>query len=211
MNEKKPISALVLDFGGVISRPWDPSAAGTRLQALQRRYEDFYEIYSRHRGAYDQGRMDAEAYWRAVLGHYGIEATAGEIPFLVEEDIRSWVQPNPQMRAFVEERHDAFSKRAILSNMNVEVLAFVRRQYDWLDLFDERIYSCEVGCVKPGREIFDLCVSRLGLAPETCLFVDDAQCNTEAARAAGLSSIHYRDHDRFLAEFEREYRPVADR
>lgn len=209
MGERQEVSALVLDFGGVISRPWNPSAAGTRLAEFCRRYPDFFDVYTRHRGPYNEGRISADAYWGAVLGHYGLALQPGETAVLVEEDLRSWVQPNPEMRDFVAAQRCAFSKMAILSNMNIEILEYVRRSFDWLSVFDEQIYSFEAGVIKPDRAIFDLCVERVGVPARSCLFVDDVDENVQAARKAGMQALQYTDHAKFVRAFTSGYRPVA--
>ena len=40
-------------------------------------------------------------------------------------------------------------KTAILSNMPFDLLAELRRKFDWLDEFDVQIWSCELGVIKP--------------------------------------------------------------
>lgn len=40
-------------------------------------------------------------------------------------------------------------------------------------LFDVELFSCEVGMVKPEHQIYELCLARLGLGADECLFVGD--------------------------------------
>jgi putative hydrolase of the HAD superfamily len=46
---------------------------------------------------------------------------------------------------------------------------------------------------KPDPEIYRLTCSRLGVAPERCLFIDDLLCNVEAAGALGMQTIQCLD------------------
>ena len=39
--------------------------------------------------------------------------------------------------------------------------------------FDDAVFSCDVGFVKPGREIYELALSRLGAKPEEAVFIGD--------------------------------------
>jgi putative hydrolase of the HAD superfamily len=57
---------------------------------------------------------------------------------------------------------------------------------------------------KPDAEIYLLTLERLGgdVAPEECLFVDDVDVNCEAARALGMSAVHFVDSDQAIREME---------
>jgi FMN phosphatase YigB (HAD superfamily) len=47
---------------------------------------------------------------------------------------------------------------------------------------------------KPDPAIYAIAAERLGLEPAACVFIDDLDRNVEAARAAGMSAVHYRVH-----------------
>ncbi|HSV91774.1 MAG TPA: HAD family hydrolase [Desulfobacterales bacterium] len=56
--------------------------------------------------------------------------------------------------------------------------------------FEKVVVSCEVGCEKPDRRIFDLATSAAGVAPEECLYVgDNYYVDTVGARASGMTSV----------------------
>jgi putative hydrolase of the HAD superfamily len=57
-----------------------------------------------------------------------------------------------------------------------------------------------VGMRKPDAEIYELTLERLGLPAAACLFVDDTEVNCEAARALGMSAVHFRDTEQALAQ-----------
>ena len=59
----------------------------------------------------------------------------------------------------------------------------------WLDaLFDVLVFSGDVGVAKPDAEIYRLTVTRLGLQPGECVFVDDLAVNMRGAVAPGWSA-----------------------
>ena len=62
--------------------------------------------------------------------------------------------------------------------------------------------SAEVGLHKPEPEIYRLAAERLGVAPESCLFVDDLRENCEGAEAVGMTAIRHKDPDQTLARLE---------
>ncbi|MEU8465031.1 HAD family phosphatase [Streptomyces sp. NPDC029003] len=59
------------------------------------------------------------------------------------------------------------------------------------DLADHVVSSALVGVAKPDREIYEIAAKRAGADPGRCLFVDDQRENVEAARALGMTGVHY--------------------
>ena len=62
--------------------------------------------------------------------------------------------------------------------------------------------SAFVGTRKPEPEIYALTLARLGLPAEACAFVNDLEVNVEAARAAGMQGVVFRDTGQTIAELE---------
>lgn len=70
------------------------------------------------------------------------------------------------------------------------------RHFGLLDLVDEIVDSTVAGIEKPAREIYDLAVDRLGVAPAQCCFVGDGPLNDVAgAQRAGITTTVL--YDRF--------------
>jgi epoxide hydrolase-like predicted phosphatase len=61
------------------------------------------------------------------------------------------------------------------------------------ELFDAWVISGEVGMRKPEERIFLLAAQKLGLAPDSCVFIDDIQANIDAATALGMAGVLHRD------------------
>jgi len=64
---------------------------------------------------------------------------------------------------------------------------------DWpfLEKFDGVIVSGLERLVKPDPRIFRLFCERYGLAPESCVFIDDSEINVIAARKFGMEAIQF--------------------
>jgi putative hydrolase of the HAD superfamily len=78
-------------------------------------------------------------------------------------------------------------RTAILSNIPHDLLAEVRK-FSWLDEFQVKIWSCELGMVKPDLRIYRACLDALGCCAEQTLFFDDRANNVEAARGLGMEA-----------------------
>jgi len=53
--------------------------------------------------------------------------------------------------------------------------------------------SCETGARKPDRAAYEVVLSRLGVAPDACLFVDDREANCAGARVVGMDAVRFVD------------------
>jgi putative hydrolase of the HAD superfamily len=79
-------------------------------------------------------------------------------------------------------------------------------------LFDSAVFSCEAGCVKPERRIYDLSMRELGAGPGECLFVGDGGSEElRGAREAGLVTVMITGHiSQMIPEKIAERRQYAD-
>lgn len=56
--------------------------------------------------------------------------------------------------------------------------------------FNDAIFSCNVGLLKPDKQIYELAMQRLHVSPEQCLFVGDGGSNELCgAKAAGMGTV----------------------
>lgn len=88
----------------------------------------------------------------------------------------------------VAELKQAGYKLYVLSNMSREFIDFLRRLPVYKQ-FDGEVVSCEVGFIKPEREIYEILLSRYGLSAAESLFIDDRQANLDGAKNAGIEGF----------------------
>ena len=60
---------------------------------------------------------------------------------------------------------------------------------DLIDLFDAIVDGNDVSTAKPDPEVFLIAAQKLGVLPEDCIVIEDAQAGIEAANKAGMVSI----------------------
>jgi len=68
------------------------------------------------------------------------------------------------------------------------------------ELFDVIVISGEVGIRKPDPAIFSLASRRIGVAPQSCVFIDDLDKNVEVAEASGMAGILHRRADETIPQ-----------
>ena len=203
--EKIRIRALILDYGGVISKSQNIDNVNSFLKILKQDDNDFRNVYISKRKNYDNGQLSDEEYWFSIVQHYDLEKNDSKVTKLIQEDIKSWNQINDSMMQFIKESRRNIHKLAIVSNMTRDTLSFMRKHFEWLELFDELIFSCDIGNNKPERRIYIFCLNRIEVPPQECLFVDDSVENVHGAMESGMKVIHFKSFFQFWQELEKNF------
>jgi putative hydrolase of the HAD superfamily len=155
---------------------------------------------------------DGEAVLEMMLGPYAEDTDhpwhqieRGEIPLseygtwvVAEAKARNLTLPGNIMRDMIP--HEAMVERAaqlreegyrvaVLTNNAKEAGDHWRAIVPVDELFDLVIDSSHVGMRKPNPAIYTHTAELLGVAPERCVFLDDAAGNVAGAEAAGMRAI----------------------
>ena len=203
--EKNKIRALILDYGGVISQPQNRNNVDNILRLLGQDYDEFMQVYYDLRESYDSGQLSGEGYWVKVLRHFDLNPNGFDLSNFIQEDVNSWTRLNQEMLQYLRGNRDRIPILAMISNMVDDTLIFMREHYDWLDLFDELVFSCELGVNKPEKEIYEICLQKLMIPPGECLFVDDSVKNVEGAIDSGMRAIQFTTFSQFLRDLDGKY------
>lgn len=186
---------IVFDLFGVIAAP--------RMPKLKRRIEEIagvgpealWPAYWELRKPYDEGQA-SEDYWAAVAARLGVRFTREKVGALIEADLASWVEVDPQMVELVGELAAAGRVLGLLSNIIGDLVPVFEAQHGrWLAHFAARTYSCDIGVAKPDRRAYEIAAERLGVDPADCLFIDDSEANVLAAREVGMRAEVFRSRD----------------
>lgn len=193
--------ALILDFGGVISRTLFETHAITE-QALGLKPGTLT-----WRGPFDPAhdplwrdmqsdRISERDYWLARTREVG--ALLGErwerMETLVQRargaDVAAVIRP--EAVAAIEAARAAGCKLAVLSNeLDLFYGAGFRDRLPLLQAFDVIVDATHTGILKPDARAYQACLDQLGLPASACVFVDDQRRNVLGARAVGLPTVHF--------------------
>jgi putative hydrolase of the HAD superfamily len=188
------IKALVLDYGGVLSLPQPANWYQVVGRQLSVAADLFHAAYWQHRQAYDAG-LPAEDYWMRVLATLGRSAQAAEVERLIESDVVSWTRYREDVWDVARSFRRLGGRTGFLSNGVPEAMARIRAERQLESCFDAVIVSCEVGVAKPDPRIYQMCLSRLGVAADRTLFVDDRLENLQGAAKLGMRTLHFGSGD----------------
>jgi putative hydrolase of the HAD superfamily len=193
--------ALVLDFGGVISRtlfethPMTEQALGLPAGSLD------------WRGPFDPA---GDALWVAMQNEeltereYWSQRTR-EVGQLVGEQWTEMSQfviaargadPEPIIRpealAAMDEAEAAGARLAILSNeLDLFYGVGFRAKLPFMQRFEVIIDATYTSILKPDPRAYLSCAEALGMACEDCVFVDDQLRNIIGAREVGMQTVHF--------------------
>ena len=210
------VTAVISDFGGVLTTPLlgsfaafqnqtgiPPEALGMAMQRIAEA-DGEHPLYELERGRITEAvfleRLGGEL--ATELGHEPELHRFSEIYF-------DALEPNEPMIDLMRALRGRGLRMAMLTNNVREWEPLWRSMMPVDEIFELVVDSAFVGMRKPEPEIYELTLERLraldglgDLAPSECLFVDDVGPNVEAARALGLSAVHFQANDQAIAEIE---------
>jgi len=209
--------ALILDFGGVISRTFfETHAASERALGLEPGTLTW-------RGPFDpatdplwqamqRGELSERDYWLTRTREVG--ALVGERWEKMQELVRRARGDDPaavirpEAVAVIDRAAAAGVRLAILSNeLDLFYGPGFRAKLPLLDRFEIIVDATYTGILKPDPRAYGLCLQALDLPAAACVFVDDQARNVEGARQAGLTAVAFDvlnpqdSFDRALAAF----------
>jgi 2-haloacid dehalogenase len=187
--QTRPLTTVVFDIGNVLIE-WNPRHLYRKIFADPERMEWFLAnvCCNSWNLEQDRGRSFAEAIaeriarfpqWETEIRAYDTrwaEMVSGEIHGSVAA-----------LRAL---QRDGWPLYAI-TNFSREKYADACRRFAFLTEFRGTVVSAHEGLIKPAPEIFELFLSRYGLAAGECLFIDDSSANVAAATELGFHAHHF--------------------
>lgn len=82
-----------------------------------------------------------------------------------------------------------------LSNFHHLAFEYIKREYDFFNLFDGGIASFREKLLKPQAEIYKRLIEEYGIKPEESIFIDDVEENIEGARKLNFEAILFKCSD----------------
>jgi len=194
------VRAIIVDIGGVLllrdamlaQRAWEERlgfAPGGFMREL---------FWADLAAQATVGEISAVHVWDDMAARHAL--SAADVQEL-RRDFFAGERLNAPFIAFLQGLRPA-CRMAALSNAWSGTRQAMRTHYGMDRLVDLMIFSDEEGMAKPDPRIYHLAAERLGIQPEEALFVDDVPRNVEAARAVGMTAVHFRDTAQAVAEIE---------
>lgn len=194
------IRAVVFDIGGVLeiteemtfTRDWE-AKLGLAEGEIGRRLADVWAGGS-------IGSVSEDQVHREIGDRLGLSGAQVELMMS-----QMWTEylgvANDELIAYLRGLRLRY-RTGILSNSFVGARAREQEAYGFPALVDDLVYSHEVGMNKPDPRIYQLTCTRLRVAPEETIFLDDLEINVSGAIEVGLHAVLYRNNLQAVAEIE---------
>lgn len=193
--------ALILDFGGVVTRtlfethdlteaalglrpgtltwrgPFDPASdpLWRDMQAGAISERDYWMTRTR-----DTGRLVGED-WTDMVQF--VQRARGAEPGLILR---------PQARDAITAAHAAGIRLAILSNeLDLFYGTALRQRFPLIELFEVIVDATYTGILKPDPRAYAAVLTALDLPPQACVFVDDQLKNVAGGQTVGIPTVHF--------------------
>lgn len=181
------MNAALVDIGNVLLKlrrnPMDfllPASADTSTR------EAFLQLYC----CFESGAVSESEFVSRAIAITGFSGSEKEFEM-------AWCDifdPMPEMWEWCAKKKEEGVRLVLFSNTNTLHLArFLQEPV--FGLFDDAIYSFEIGEMKPGNGMYEYAVGALGLNPAETLYVDDLEQNIETGRRFGFCCSHFLPDD----------------
>ncbi len=140
---------------------------------------------------YDRGTRDIDSVAQCLAEFRGSDFETAKSRMLEAVTYQEQVAPTAEL---IAELKTAGYRLFVLSNMSKDYIEFLR-EMPVFQHFEGEIVSCEVGLIKPEREIYNLLLDRYNLVPEQTMFIDDRKPNVDAAAEVGINPFHFDRND----------------
>lgn len=191
------ISFVYFDVGGVLL-DWS-NVFGGAARKFKIDSENIGKIFDENHDDITKGIMTADDFWQKCVQKYGLK-DASDFDFL-----DSWVSDYRPIKATHEalKKIKAKCKVGLLSNIYKDMLPLLVKKGIIPDItYDQIVFSCDVGTMKPEAAIYELAQKKAGVRPEEILLVDDRLDYIDGAKKTGWQTFLYdtKDYERSSKE-----------
>lgn len=137
--------------------------------------------------------------WSYIKDKYKLNQSIEE---LVQMEATSYVdhllsqkdkKPIPGVVDLIQELHGNNVRLAVASSASVRNIEIVLKMFRLERFFEVRVSGDEVRNGKPAPDVFLRCAKTLGLRPGECIVIEDSKNGVEAAKAAGMKCIGFKN------------------
>jgi putative hydrolase of the HAD superfamily len=181
------IKNIVFDVGNVLVR-WDPLAVVAKMFPGEADPHKLTQQIFKSEAWHDlnRGKISEIALIKQYHQQMGIELKHLEMLMVA---IKESLKPLPGSFELLEDLYQAqFSLYALTDNTH-EIMAHLRKQYNFWNRFRGVVVSADVGSLKPEPAIYRYLLDTYQLNPAETLFMDDLPANVAGAEAVGITGI----------------------
>lgn len=185
------IQAVIFDLGGVLF------TNGTKkfIEDISSTYgidpEIVKDVMDGDVGSrYRESKITRDQFWNTVLEKLNISEDREKLE-------NQWIGGYTLIEGTRDIIRDLAKKYSLyyLSDNVRERVKKINERYNFLGLFDDGVFSHDVGMRKPNPEIYRYLLDKIQVRPEETVFIDDKQSALEPAKKMGMETILFVNPD----------------
>ncbi len=143
-----------------------------------------------------RGNLKEEDYWNELLKGMNWDITIEDLKNTAREYLN---QPVEGTMEIIEQLKGKY-QLILLSDHVKEWMQYIEQINHDIDLFDKKIFSYEIGSVKPDKQTFKTVLNRVQIIADETLFVDDHEINIKRAEEEGIHGIIFKNAEQLKQE-----------
>ena len=146
-----------------------------------------------------RGEISEEEFWSYARLTLGITISNQEIFQLLADSYNF----DPKVADLVKNVRSMGYQTCICSNNFPTRTRTLEQKFHFLSDFDVKIFSFEVGVMKPDPIIYHALIKAAGCLPQEVIYSDDKINNVNAALSLGINAFEFQGFDHFIAQLQK--------
>lgn len=191
---KSKIKVLFTDLGGVLlTNGWDHKSRAKAIALFDLEEKEFESRHQLLFGDYETGKIPLKTYLHYAV-FYKARAFSEEtfIEFMYAQS-----KAYPEMINLIKKLKKEYGlKVVVISNEGKELTNYRIKTFGLNEFVDFFLVSCFLGIRKPDRQVWEMALNFVQVAPEETIYIDDRQLFVEIS---GNFGIHALCHENYTA------------
>ncbi|GAB4162798.1 MAG: hypothetical protein Fur003_5680 [Candidatus Dojkabacteria bacterium] len=168
------------------------------LGISEQRVKEVFANSDQMNSLYKLGKMTDEEFWTWAAQEWKLDLTWQE---LVELLIKGY-EPDQEIVDIINRARKKGYKSAVCTSNFPARINGLQKKFSFLDNFDVKVISYEVGFNKPEIGIFQKLIEYSDVAPSEIVFADDFEMSVQNSRSLGITTFLYENFDKYLKQLK---------
>lgn len=194
------IKVITFDLDGVYF-PNGKANFMKAVMALGVTEDEFKRVFAKSMQMNDEyklGKMTDQEFWSWAAKEWNLQLTWHELVDLLVENY----DVDEKIVEIIKHARAKGYKTAICTSNFPARINGLQKKFGFLDNFDIKVISYEVGANKPFKEIFEKLVTISGVNPEEIVFADDNAESVQNSTEVGITTFLYEGFDKYLEQLK---------
>ncbi len=148
-----------------------------------------------------RGKMTEEQYWQELLKRTNWNITIKDLKTTIRENLNQPIKGTLEIVKSLKGRY----RLILLSDHVKEWMNFIKGENKDIRIFDQMIFSYELGSLKTDSQTFMEVLRQNQLVAQETVFIDDCKENIEKAEEVGIYGILFRNEKQLKEELDKKY------